>query len=96
MTETKTRKKPKRTKLRAVQKMFYDNRIVVEGEVFVFTGDKLPSEEIAVPVAADVGLGVVVAPDVPPKDAPQWTTKGYVDQANREAGRQDDEADPEA
>lgn len=92
MNDTKTapRKRPKGVKMRAMQKLFHDNRIVEEREVFWFRGDKMPSEEIAVPAETNAAIGR--APDEPDnigKEPPSWTTKGWVDRYNRGSGRDD-------
>lgn len=91
MAQTKT--KVRRTKMRAVQKLFYDQRIVKEDEVFIWKGDELPSRDVAVPVAKDTPVGVQRADESNSKDAPGWTTKGFVDQANRGRGLEDEDSD---
>lgn len=91
MTQTQTKKTPpqqsKRVKLRAMQQMFYDNRIVEEGEVFMFEGPQLPADFIAQPASEEAPLGLPPAKNEPQNNAPSWTTKGFVDQANHNAGR---------
>ena len=96
MTTPKTAKKPQRSKLRAVQMQVYNNRIIKEGEVFVFVGDKLPAEHIAVPADSSAELGVP-PPEPEPlvKEKPPWTTQGYVKKANEEAGRAEEESEEE-
>jgi hypothetical protein len=84
-------KQERRVKLCAKQTLFYDLDIIREGEVFVFEGDELPSEHVAVRVSADTPLGPM--PEPPPslsQSAPVWTTKGFVDGRNREIGRRAD------
>ena len=88
MTNTKAKtdsdSPPKRTKMRAAQKMFHGEVIVEEGEVFMYEGDELPEEHIAVKAARGDALGLPAPeqadPNAPP---PNWTTRGYVDGANR-------------
>lgn len=98
MTNTKTTKKPGRHKLRAMQMQFYDNRIIKEGEVFTFVGDKLPAAHIAVPADSEAELGVPPPEPEDPtkaKEKPPWTTSGFVERANRAAGRDEEEDDSE-
>jgi hypothetical protein len=96
MTTPKTAKKPRRRKLRAVQMQFYNNRIIKEGEVFVFVGDKLPAEHIAVAADSAEALGVPAPEPVDPlADKPPWTTDGFVTRANRDAGRDEEEGEEE-
>lgn len=91
-----TTKKPRRTKMRAVQAMFHQEVLREEGEVFIYVGDKLPSSEIAVKAdqGAEVAKPVPEVNEGPLKDAPEWTTAGFVKRANLASGR--DEVDDEA
>ena len=92
MTETQTRKrKPRRTKMIAVQDLFHGERIYVESECFMYEG-KLPSEEIAVKAPDGMPLGVP-EPEVVVRGGPKpsWTTDGFVAKATRESGRDDDD-----
>lgn len=78
---------PRARKMRAVQKLFHDNTIVEEGEVFVYYGSDAPPEDVMVPVLDESPVGSVQEPPAADsKNPPPWTTKGYVDQANRSAG----------
>jgi hypothetical protein len=69
-------------KMRAVQRLFYDNRIVSEGEVYWYYHQELPAEHIAVPAPDSVPIGAVIsmAPEPDPKVPPPWTQAGYVTQ----------------
>lgn len=98
MSTTTTKKKTRRVKLRALQQLFYGLDLIEEGQVFVFEGESLPSEEIAAPVPDDTPVGFVpVLTQEPSKDPPPWTTKGFVDGQNRAMGRRDvSPASPEA
>lgn len=88
MTRLESVRGHKQTKLRAMQRLFYDNRIVEEGEVFLYEGDDLPDREVAVQAESTALLGLTDSMPVPPsQDAPPWTTKGFVDRANRRSGR---------
>lgn len=74
------------TRMRAMQALQHNNRLVHEGEVFDYVdcaGDKLPSDEIMTRCDADVGPPPEPEPVTAP---PSWTTKGFVEKAHREAG----------
>ena len=82
------KKKTRRVKLRAMQPIATNERLVDEGEVFIAELSALPPAHIAVPVDKTEKLG----PPPPPsadelreqsKVKPPWTTAGYVDKANR-------------
>lgn len=88
-TKISSRPRVKRTRLRAVQRVFYNHDLLEAGTVFDFIGEKLPSEEIAVPVESNEPLGPASDTEPLTKEPPPWTTKGFVDQANRKAGRFD-------
>ena len=88
MTETTRKKKaPRRTKVRALQPIFDDNRLIEEGEVFMFTGNKLPSKEICVPVDERTPVGKAPPEADDPNASMPWTTTGFVNDANRAKGR---------
>lgn len=92
MTETRTKKKPRRTKMVALQQVFHRQRMVAEGEVFMWIGDHLPPKETAIKAPPEATLGrAVPADDAPAGGAPEWTTTGFVERAGRAAGR--DEAE---
>lgn len=96
-TETQTtprKRKPRRTKMVAVQTMFHNNCIVQEGEVFIYEG-ALPSPEVCVkaPEGARVGVPLPAPIDQNPQDPPEWTTQGFVGRANRSAGSDEFEDD---
>jgi hypothetical protein len=95
MTTTTKKSKAKRVKLRACQVLLDGRRqrLVQAGEVFEFEGTHLPSPEIAIPVEADTPVGEAPPEDDKPKKPPTYTTKGFVDAANRQSGRDEDEDD---
>ena len=95
MPETRKRK-ARRTKMVAVQEMFLggnEQRIVVEGEVFMHVGPELPHKDIAMraPDGAPVGKPPLGADGTPSKDAPDWTTQGFVKKAHAAAAKGEDD-----
>ena len=86
---TPTEKKaPRDMKLRAMQPIFggSNQRVIEEGEVFLFTGTDAPAEHIAMPVDDNTPLGMYPV-KVDPNDGPlPWTTQGFVETAQRAEG----------
>lgn len=91
---TTSKKRARQVKMRAVQPLLNNNSMVKEGEVFVFEGDELPREDIAVRVDADTPLGPQPKAESDLSEgAPAWTTPGFVKGQTLETGRRDDTDD---
>lgn len=80
-----TQRKKHFLKMVAQQPVFveYDQHLAEEGEVFVYSGDELPSQEVAVPAPQDAVIGekIDLAPPTPRGKKPFWTTQGFKDAA---------------
>ena len=76
-----------RKKMVARQTLFDQRRLCVvqENEVFLFEGDDLPAEEVAVLVEDDAKLGPMPTQDEP-RMAPSYTTEGFVREQHARRG----------
>lgn len=82
----KAARRPRVTRMRAMQTLEHRNCLRREGEVFEYhdlEGAKLPDDRIMVPCDSEVAEA---PPPAPLKEAPSWTTAGFVKKAHQEAG----------